>query len=542
MTNLEFNPASHPELSYEDVFLLPYNSLDEKLKFVATNKERRTLNILFKKTQSGNYDAEDNYGNNQEYFAYRDCLAAKYDNQLGLVGSRDEIDFRASDKTTPIVIANMNTVVGPRMAETAALIGVQAALPQDYPNPEEFVKHQQSRHPEYQTPVILDISATIGELREELDKYDFETAILVERNKFHSTVSWKDIPQKYRKDLGKGIATYASSNPLIGWEDTTPSEALEAMHEEGEEILPILDDRDNVIGCISKKLAALRILGYEPYKSLDGNGLGSLVTVGVNNGVLAKVEQLIKLRVNGIVIDTAHFDRNYANNNLIRQIRSLIYESRENIQLIVGNVATQEGTRAALSSGADVVKVGIGPGAACSTRRETGAGRPQFSAILECANAAVDLGGQIWADGGIKNPRDLALAIAAGAEKGMMGTSLLPTWESAAPLQRDKKGRAFKIHSGMAHYEAAKNRNGNGVKKSIEQIARETIGMRSEGAQERIYLPDKILSVMDIVRQYIDGLTSACSYSGASNLEEFRYFSHIGIQTPSGNAEGFPQI
>src|SRR6201994_4552273 len=146
-----------------------------------------------------------------------------------------------------------------------------------------------------------------------------------------------------------------------------------------------------------------------------------------------------------LVIDTAHGHQVKAL-DAIKSVSSLGL----GVPVAAGNVVSAEGTRDLLEDGATIVKVGVGPGAMCTTRMMTGVGRPQFSAVLECAAAARQLGGHVWADGGIRHPRDVALALAAGASNAMIGSWLAGTYESAADLQQDRDDRPFKESYGMA--------------------------------------------------------------------------------------------
>src|SRR5207245_4680066 len=128
------------------------------------------------------------------------------------------------------------------------------------------------------------------------------------------------------------------------------------------------------------------------------------------------------------------------------------------VPLVAGNVVTAEGLTELVRAGADIVKVGVGPGAMCTTRMMTGVGRPQFSAVLECAAAAKDRGKHVWADGGVRHPRDVALALAAGASAVMIGSWFAGTYESPGDLHLAADGRAYKDSFGMASARAVANR------------------------------------------------------------------------------------
>ena len=201
-----------------------------------------------------------------------------------------------------------------------------------------------------------------------------------------------------------------------------------------------------------------------------------------------------------------------------------------------GNVVDAEGTRALIEAGADIVKVGVGPGAMCTTRMMTGVGRPQLSAVLECSQAARDLGGHVWADGGVRHPRDVALALAAGASSVMIGSWFAGTHESPGDLMLDSDGRAYKVSFGMASARAVANRTSA---ESAYDRARK--GLYEEGiSSSRMYLDPVRPGVEDLIDQICSGVRSACTYAGATTLAEFHERAVLGVQSAAGFHEGRP--
>ena len=202
----------------------------------------------------------------------------------------------------------------------------------------------------------------------------------------------------------------------------------------------------------------------------------------------------------------------------------------------LGNVVSAEGTRTLIEAGADIVKVGVGPGAMCTTRMMTGVGRPQFSAVLECATAARELGGHVWADGGVRHPRDVALALAAGASSVMIGSWFAGTHESPGDLLVDSDGREFKVSFGMASARAVANRTS-----SESAYDRAKKGLYEEGiSSSRMYLDPQRPGVEDLIDQICSGVRSACTYAGATNLEELHERARVGVQSTTGFHEGRP--
>ena len=197
---------------------------------------------------------------------------------------------------------------------------------------------------------------------------------------------------------------------------------------------------------------------------------------------------------------------------------------------------TASGTRDLINAGADVVKVGVGPGAMCTTRMMTGVGRPQFSAVLECAETATAMGRHVWADGGVRYPRDVALALAAGSSSVMLGSWLAGTYESAADTLRDTEGRLYKESFGMASNRAVRNRTR--TETAFERAKKELF---EEGiSTSRMYLDPLRPGVEDIIDQIVAGLRSSCTYAGAADLAQFRERAVVGVQSAAGYDEGRP--
>jgi IMP dehydrogenase len=197
--------------------------------------------------------------------------------------------------------------------------------------------------------------------------------------------------------------------------------------------------------------------------------------------------------------------------------------------IVAGNVVTIAGTRDLIAAGADVVKVGVGPGAMCTTRMMTGVGRPQFSAVLDCAAEAARHGKHIWADGGVRYPRDVALALAAGAANVMFGSWLAGTYESAADTLRGPDGRLYKESFGMAS-----NRTETAFERARKELFEEGI------STSRMYLDSERPGVEDIIDDIVAGVRSACTYAGAATISEFHERAVVGIQSAAGYSEGMP--
>ena len=189
-----------------------------------------------------------------------------------------------------------------------------------------------------------------------------------------------------------------------------------------------------------------------------------------------------------------------------------------------------------IEAGADIVKVGVGPGAMCTTRMQTGVGRPQFSDVHECAQMARSLDKHVWADGGVRHPRDVALALAAGASQVMIGSWFAGTLESPGDLIRDTSGKLYKESFGMASARAVSARTS-----TESPFDRARKALFEEGiSSSRMYIDPARPGVEDLLDQIIAGVRSSFTYAGAATIDEFADKAVVGIQSASGYAEGRP--
>jgi len=313
----------------------------------------------------------------------------------------------------------------------------------------------------------------------------------------------------------------------------TESHSVEQMHdsliEQRLSFAPVVDGSGILLGAITRK-GALRSTIYSPALDSQGQFLTS-VAVGINADPAGRAKALVDLGVDVLVIDTAHGHQQ----RMLQAIEAVRKVAPKAI-VVAGNVVTKEGTRDLINAGADIVKVGVGPGAMCTTRMMTGVGRPQFSAVLESAEQARSMGKHVWADGGVRYPRDVALAIAAGAANVMFGSWLAGTYESAADTLRDTEGRLYKESFGMASNRAVKNRTRSET--AVERARKELF---EEGiSTSRMYLDPVRPGVEDIIDQIVAGLRSSCTYAGAADIEQFHARAVVGVQSSAGYDEGRP--
>jgi len=447
------------------------------------------------------------------------------------VGSRLEVDLSTVDgsgTTLPLVVANMTAVSGRRMAETVARRGALAVLPQDIPVDvvADVIGWVKRRHLVYDTPIRLAPDATAGEALALLPKRAHGAVIVVEDERPVGVVTEADCNGVDRFSQLRDIM----SRDLVTLPDgVDPREAFDRLHDRGHRLAPVVDGDGRLTGILTRT-GALRATLYSPAVD-DAGRLRVAAAVGVNGDVAGKAKALLEAGADLIVIDTAHGHQEKMISALAA-VRGL----DPGVPLVAGNVVTAEGTRDLIEAGADIVKVGVGPGAMCTTRMMTGVGRPQFSAVLECAAEARRLGRHVWADGGVRHPRDVALALAAGASNVMVGSWFAGTYESPGDLQRAADGRLYKESFGMASARAVRLRTADD-----SPFDRARKALFEEGiSTSRMYLDPERPGVEDLIDSIVAGLRSACTYAGARTLEEFHDRATIGIQSPSGYAEGMP--
>ncbi|GAA2680122.1 MULTISPECIES: GuaB1 family IMP dehydrogenase-related protein [Actinosynnema] len=446
------------------------------------------------------------------------------------VDSRFGVDLSTSDgtgATIPVVVANMTAVAGRRMAETMARRGGLVVLPQDVA-PEavaEIVSWVKERHPVWDTPLVLSPNDSVADAFNLLHKRAHGTVVVVGQD--GRPVGTVDEHALGGVDRFTRLSEVADHDVVVLPLDTAPREVFERL---GAHRAALGVDGDGRLKGIMTGLGALRAEVYQP--ALDAGGrLRVTAAVGVNGDVAAKAEALLASGVDALVVDTAHGHQEKMLTAL-KAVRAL----SPTVPVVAGNVVTAEGVRDLVEAGADVIKVGVGPGAMCTTRMMTGVGRPQFSAVAECAAQARELGKHVWADGGVRHPRDVALALAAGAASVMVGSWFAGTYESPGDLQRDEAGRLYKESFGMASKRAVSART-----RTDSAFDRARKGLFEEGiSSSRMRLDPTRPGVEDLLDSITSGVRSACTYAGATTLEEFHARAVLGVQSAAGFAEGRP--
>jgi IMP dehydrogenase len=448
------------------------------------------------------------------------------------VASRLDVDLASQDgsgTTVPLVAANMTAVSGRRMAETLARRGGLAVIPQDIPLDivEDVVAWVKARDPVIETPITLAPTETVGDAQNLLDKRAHGAAIVIDDGRPVGVVTRVDLDDVDRftqlaRVMSRSVATITAP--------VDPREAFDRLAEVHHRLAPVVADDGRLIGLLTRT-GALRSTLYRPATDARGR-LRIGAAIGVSGDAADRAARLLAAGVDVLVLDTAHGHQERMLETL-RAVRALQPE----VPVVAGNVCTAQGVADLVDAGADIVKVGVGPGAMCTTRMATGVGRPQFSAVHSCVEQANRLGAHVWADGGIRHPRDVALALAAGASNVMIGSWFAGTHESPGDLEHDAAGRAYKVSFGMASARAVKQRT-----EGESAFDRARKGLFEEGISSgRMYLDPERPGVEDLVDAIVAGVRSACTYAGATTLVSFHERAVVGVQTRSGYTEGQPQ-
>jgi GMP reductase len=447
------------------------------------------------------------------------------------VTSRFDVDLSTVDgsgTTIPVVVANMTAVAGRRMAETVARRGGIVVLPQDLPI--DVVKHTvdfvKSRDLVVDTPVTLSLDDSVSDATALIHKRAHGAAVVVDGDRPVGLVTEAACAGVDRFARVRDVALFDFVTAPVG---TDPREVFDLLEHAPVDVA-VLTGPDGGLAGVLTRTGAVRAGIYAP--AVDAKGrLRIAAAVGINGDVAAKASALAEVGVDLLVIDTAH-GHQLKMLDAIKSVSSL----HLGLPVAAGNVVSAEGTRDLITAGASIVKVGVGPGAMCTTRMMTGVGRPQFSAVVECAAAAAQLGGHVWADGGVRHPRDVALALAAGAANVMIGSWFAGTYESPGDLMSDREERLYKESYGMASKRAVAARTAGD-----RLFDRARKALFEEGiSTSRMGLDPARGGVEDLLDHITSGVRSTCTYVGAATLPELHEKVVLGVQSAAGFAEGHP--
>ena len=402
----------------------------------------------------------------------------------------------------PMMSAGMDTVTEHRMAIAMSRqggIGIIHKNMSIQEQAEEVDKVKRSENGVITDPFYLSPDNTLEEANNLMAKFRISGVPITENGKLVGIITNRDL--KFEEDFSKKIKeSMTSENLITAKEGITLEEAKKILAKARKEKLPIVDDNFNLKGLITIKDIEKQI--KYPLSSKDSKGrLLCGAALGITANVLDRAQELVNAHVDVVVLDSAH--GHSAN------VLNCVKEKFPDLQVIAGNVATAEATKALIEAGADAVKVGIGPGSICTTRVVAGIGVPQITAVMDCYSVAKEYGIPIIADGGIKYSGDMTKAIAAGANVCMMGSMFAGCDESPGTFEL-YQGRKYKVYRGMGSIAAMENGSKD---RYFQSDAKKLV---PEGVEGRVAYKG---SVEDTVFQLMGGLRSGMGYCGAKDIE-----------------------
>ncbi len=413
------------------------------------------------------------------------------------------------DLALPVLGANMDTVVGEEMAKTLALEGGIGFLHRNSSIAEQAarVRYVKTRHSYViEGPLFLERTATIAEARQALRKHNASSFLIEEvkgGGRLAGILSHRDMPLDAASDA-RPVSDFMTPRQRLVTRPPSVSleEAERAMFEHRVEKLPLVDEQGRVRGLVTMR--DLKLYKQKPHSTKDARGrLRVGAAVGATGDFLERASALLAQEVDVLLLDVAHAD-----SDAVARAVLALRERAERVPLVVGNVATAEAARALAGLGVDAIKVGVGPGRGCRTRLETGAGVPQLQAVRE-AYLATEGKVPIVADGGVRDDKDLFLAIACGASTVMLGGMLSGTDEAPGMVVEDPATRQkMKLYRGMTSPEAVADGTED------DELA-EALRTPAEGQSVRVPYVGSVVGILARLRGH---LQSAVSYAGEPSL------------------------
>ena len=412
----------------------------------------------------------------------------------------------------PLISSAMDTVTEYKLAITMAQAGGLGIIHKNMSIEQQAEQVRWVK--KYETgmvvnPVTISPNKNLSDALNVMKKENISGIPVVEEisNKLVGILTNRDV--RFATDENQLINELMTSKNLITVKDEVgTNEAKNLLHKHRIEKLIVVDDEYRCTGLITVK----DIEKSQLYPNATKDSKGRLrvgAAIGVGDEAIARAEMLIDAGVDVLVVDTAHGHSDKVIST-VTKIKKL-----GKIEVIAGNVATKEATKALIDAGADCVKVGIGPGSICTTRVVAGIGVPQFSAILECAEEAKKEGITIIADGGIKFSGDIAKAIGAGAKTVMVGSLFAGTDESPGEVYLFK-GRSYKSYRGMGSLGAMARGSAD---RYFQEEIKETMKLVPEGVEGRVPYKGPL---EPIIHQLVGGLKSSMGYTGSKDIEKFQ--------------------
>jgi IMP dehydrogenase len=430
----------------------------------------------------------------------------------------------------PIVSAAMDTVTESAMAIAMAQEGGIGVLHKNMTIEQQAAKVRKVKRSEsgmILDPVTLPLSATVGDAKMAMKEYSIGGIPVVDENGIlKGIVTNRDL--RFEKINTRSIIEVMTTANLITAPQGTKFEEAEAILQKNKiEKLPVVNDNYKLVGLITFR--DITKLTQKPIANKDKFGrLRVAAAIGVTGDAINRAEALVNAGVDAIVIDTAH-GHTKGVVNVLKEVKTKFPQ----IDVVVGNIATAEAAKYLVENGADAVKVGIGPGSICTTRVVAGVGFPQFSAVLEVANAIKGTGVPVIADGGVRYTGDIPKAIAAGASSVMLGSLLAGTKESPGETIIFE-GRKFKSYRGMGSVEAMQEGSKDRYFQDVEDDVKKLV---PEGIVGRVPYKGELNESM---QQFIGGLRAGMGYCGAKDIDALQENGKFVRITASGIGESHP--
>jgi IMP dehydrogenase len=431
----------------------------------------------------------------------------------------------------PLVSANMDTITESGMAIALAReggIGIIHRFMAIGDQVDEVLRVKRSESVMIEQPYTIKADVKVYEAMKMMQEYGVSGLLVEDKDRtLDGIITNRDIT--FEKNMEHKVSELMTTNVITAKYGTTMEQAKEILHKHRIEKLPVVDDKNRIVGLITSK----DIMKMDQYPSASKDKKGRLLVgaaVGVKGDFLERTEALLDAGADTIIVDIAHGHSDNAINTV-----NMIKKAFPHCELIAGNVATGEGARDLITAGVDAVKVGVGSGSICITRVVTGSGVPQLTAVMESVKVARDYDIPVISDGGIRTSGDTTKALAVGASSVMVGSMFGGTDESPGKTLV-KNGKKFKMYRGMASFYASLGRK-----------------YREEGLQVvdssdlNDYVPEGVEamvpykgSVVDIIRQLVGGLRSGLSYCGAKTISEMQKNAEFIKITPAGYIESQP--
>lgn len=431
----------------------------------------------------------------------------------------------------PVVSANQDTVTESRMAIAMARaggLGIIHRFMTIEQQVEMVTKVKRWGHVVISDPYTLPLGATLGTLLEQRHHYDVTSFLIVDQaGLLAGIITARDLA--FETDMAKKVDDIMTPKVklITAKQGVNNDEAMKLLHEHRIEKLPLVDEQGKLMGLMTMQ----DILKREQYPMAAKDAKGRLLVgaaIGVKDDYIERAKALTQAGTDVLVLDIAHGHSDFAL-NAIKNIRQQLGD----VELVAGNVATSEAVKDLVEAGVDGVKVGVGPGAACTTRVVTGAGVPQLTAVMNSAAEAKKHGIPVNADGGIQAPGDVTKALAAGASTIMCGNLFAGTDESPGSVIT-RGGKKVKVFRGMASRAAAE-------KRVLREVGHADVASFDEMVPEGVeaIVPYRG-SVREVLNQLVGGLRSGMSYCGSRTIDELHEKSEFVQITWAGRRESLP--